>query len=219
MLKDKHTNYIYMKLVDYYRNTVDMNDSLSGGWSVYYYGVFSKVINENNYKNIVEVGIGYGTHAKYILKTNNNINKLYLVDPTKYYPNDGFATDIMNQEPVIPGNNFNELYDLIKNELSPWADKVTWFRTESLSITNEQIPDGSVDCIFIDGDHSYQAVLNDLRFWWNKLRVGGQLLGDDYYMGGVQSAVKQFASEHKLEYDLLTNPGSEYKIFRFNKNK
>ncbi len=206
-----------MKLADYYRNTVDINDSLKGGWSIYYYGVFSKVINENNYKKIVEVGIGYGTHAKYILKNNDTIEKLYLVDPTKFYPNDGFASDIMKQEPIIPGNNFNELYDLIKQELSPWENKVTWFRTESLSITNEQIPNDSIDCIFIDGDHSYKAVLNDLRFWWNKLRVGGQMLGDDYWMPEVERAVKEFSSEYKIKFDLLTNPGATYKIFRFHK--
>jgi hypothetical protein len=205
-----------MKLSQFYRNTVDLNDSMKGGWATYYYGVFSKVISENNYKIIAEVGIGYGTHAKYILKNNNDIDKLYLIDPTKYYENDGFAEDIMKQQPEIPGNNFNELYELIKNELSNWQDKFTWFRTESLSITQEQIPDESVDCIFIDGDHSYNAVLNDLQFWWKKLKTGGQLLGDDYWMNDVSKAVNIFAIKNNLSFDFLTN-GGDYKIYRFKK--
>jgi hypothetical protein len=206
-----------MKLTQFYRNTVDLNDSMTGGWSKCYYGVFTDVINQNDYKNIAEIGIGYGTHAKYILKNNQNINRLYLVDPTKFYENDGFADDIMKQEPEIPGNNFNELYQLITDELNPWKDKYTWFRTESLSITNEQVPDESLDCIFIDGDHSYKAVLNDLTFWWKKLKTGGQMLGDDYWMQGVADAVNEFARNHKLSFDFLTTQTSDYKIYRFKK--
>lgn len=177
---------------------------------------FSSVINENKYKKVAEVGIGYGTHAKYILKT-TNIDKLYLIDPTKYYPNDGFANDIMSTVPVSPGNNFNELYDLIKNYLDEYREKYTWFRTESLSITNEQIEDGSLDCIFVDGDHTYEAVLADLKFWWKKLRVGGKLLGDDYCMESVKRAVDEFATRNGLRYDLLSKMDAQYPIYQFSK--
>jgi hypothetical protein len=202
-----------MKLSDYYRQTVKMNESFTGGWATHYYGVFTKVIKENNYKIVAEVGIGYGTHAKYILQ-NNDIDKLYLIDPMKYYPNDGFAVDIMNQE---SDDHFNELHSLISNELSQWNNKVTWFRTESLNVTQEQIPDESLDCVFVDGDHSYNAVLEDLRFWFKKVRPGGQMLGDDYWMPDVRRAVEEFSSEIGICFDFLTKEGTDYKIFRFQK--
>jgi Methyltransferase domain len=205
-----------MKLSDYYNETVRKNEKETGGWSPFYYGALTKVINDNNYKNVAEVGIGYGTHAKYILKT-TDVSNLILVDPTKYYSNDGFANDIMNQTPEIPGNNFNELYDLINKELSPWKDRFTWYRTESLTITDEQVPNNSLDCVFIDGDHSYQAVYNDLRFWWKKVRSGGQLLGDDYWMNEVAEAVNDFAKLYNLKYDFVYKDGSDYKIYRFYK--
>lgn len=206
-----------MKLKDFYSEIVYNNDNFIAGWSKLYYGVFSKVIEENNYKKIAEVGIGYGTHAKFILKNNTNIEHLYLIDPMKYYLNDGFAEDIISKEPEIPGNNFNELYDLINLELNNWKEKYTWFRTESLSVTNDQIKDGSLDCIFIDGDHSYEAVIKDLSFWWKKLKFGGQLLGDDYWMYEVAQAVQKFANENNLSYDLLNRDDSNYKIYRFTK--
>jgi hypothetical protein len=205
-----------MKLVDFYNETVKKNDNQTGGWGSIYYGVLTRVINDNKFKNVAEVGIGYGTHAKYILKT-TNIEKLILVDPTKYYPNDGFATDIMNQEAEIPGNNFNELYDLIKKELSPWNDRYTWFRKESLTITNDDVPDESLDCVFVDGDHSYAAVVKDLPFWWNKVRSGGKLLGDDYWMPEVAKAVHEFANSKGLNVEFLYKDGSKYKIFCFTK--
>lgn len=37
------------------------------------------------------------------------------------------------------------------------------------------------DWVFVDGDHSYEAVLNDLQLYSKKLKVGGFLMGDDYY--------------------------------------
>jgi hypothetical protein len=206
-----------MKLVDYYNETVKKNDEQTGGWSVGYYGVLSKVINENNFKKVAEIGIGYGTHAKYILKT-TNVEELILVDPTKYYPNDGFAIDIMNQTPEVPGNNFNELYLLINNYLSPYKDRYIWHRTESLNVTNDQVPDESLDCVFVDGDHSYEAVVNDLSFWWKKIRSGGQLLGDDYWMEQVARGVNYFAKYNNLQYDFLYKDNTDYKIFRFIKD-
>ena len=69
-------------------------DGGPGGWAHYYYGVFSKIIKENNFKTCVEIGIGYGFHAKEILE-NTYVEKLYLVDPMCYYPNDGFVDDVL----------------------------------------------------------------------------------------------------------------------------
>ena len=205
-----------MKLIDYYRELIDLNDSQKGGWAKFYYGVFSKIVEENNYKTIAEIGIGLGGHAKEILK-NTTVDKLFLIDPMVFYPNDQFADDIMRQEPLVSGNNFNELYDLINHELSPWKERYTWFRKPSLSITNDEIPNESLDCIFVDGDHSYHAVINDLRFWWAKLKVGGKMLGDDYWMGDVKRAVHEFANEIHIEPVFYTRPDNDYKIFCFSK--
>jgi hypothetical protein len=205
-------------LKDYYRTTVDANDEMRAGWATLYYGVFSKVINDNNYKTVAEVGIGFGTHAKYVLKT-TSVDKLYLVDPTRYYPNDGFVDNIMNCTPEVPDNNFNELYDLIKNELTPWEDRYTWFRIPSLEVTNDQIADGSLDCVFVDADNSYDAVKNDLPFWWKKIRVGGKMLGDDYWMDTVAKAVNEFAKDIDVTPEFLTVEGKTYQIYSFTKKE
>ena len=210
-----------MFLKDFYLSTVNKNETFKGGWAPLYYGVVSKIINDNSYKSYCEVGIGYGTHVKYVLKT-TNLDKLYLVDPMKYYENDGFPNDIINKissNPTTNDNkidNFEELYNLILNYISEYKSKITWFRKESLNITNEDIPDESLDCIFIDGDHSYEAVKKDLAFWWNKLKKNGTLLGDDYYMGEVKRAVEEFANEIQQPTEFLTNnEQNRYKIYKF----
>jgi hypothetical protein len=207
-----------MKLKDFYKNVVHMNENKTGGWAPYYYGVFSDIIEQNNYKNIAEVGIGYGTHAKYILNNNPHIEKLYLIDPVCYYTNDGFTSDIMSKEPEQVGNNFNELYNLITNELKPWDDKYVFFRNKSLEITPEQIPNESLDAVFIDGAHDYDNVFADLKFWIKKIRKGGQMLGDDYIMADVKRAVNDFCSLNNINYDLLSLETSKYPIFRITKD-
>jgi len=207
-----------MKLKDFYKNVVHMNENNTGGWAPNYYGVFSDIIEQNNYKIIAEVGIGYRTHAKYILKNNPNIKKLYLIDPVCYYPNDAFTSDIISKEPEQDGNNFNELYDLIRNELNPWDDKYIFFRNKSLDITSDQIPDESLDAVFLDGAHDYYNVFADLKFWIKKIRKGGQILGDDYIMGDVKRAVDDFSNLNKINYDLLSLETTKYPIFRFKKD-
>lgn len=206
-----------MKLREYYKQTVAMNDTKTGGWGKFYYGIVSSVINEKKYKLVAEIGIGYGTHAKQLLR-DTNLEHLFLVDPMTYYPNDLFATDIMTKEAEVPGNNFDEMVSLIKEELSPWKEQYTWFRKPSLEVTDEEIPDGYLECVFIDGDHSYHAVLNDLRFWWKKVKLGGQILGDDYWMGDVQRAVHEFAKEKNIEVSFYENKTENYKIYSFIKN-
>lgn len=60
--------------------------------------------------------------------------------------------------------------------------------------------DGSVDFIMIDGDHSYEGCLADIKAWRPKMKPGGIMAGDDYLWPGVTQAVKeQFAgSDHEV---------------------
>ena len=185
----------------------------TNAWSHYYYGIFSQVIRENNFKKCAEIGIGYGFHAKEILDT-TNVDTLYLVDPMIYYPNDTFAND------VVGYGGFDKLVTNMKLNLSEHKTRYVWFRQPSLSIRSSQIEDESLDAVFIDADHSYLAVLQDLPFWWKKLRKGGWLLGDDYASccPGVTQAVDEFAKSKNLFLDFLKLPNSTYPIYKFIKN-
>lgn len=65
---------------------------------------------------------------------------------------------------------------------------------------SETIADGSIDFVFIDADHSYDAVLDDIACWQPKVRAGGWLGGHDYHarkFPGVVKAVNQvFGGRH-----------------------
>ncbi len=71
------------------------------------------------------------------------------------------------------------------------------------------IDDRSVDFVFIDADHSHQAVLSDIAHWAPKVRPGGWLLGHDYnakWPGVVQAVDSVFRRQ------IRTYPGSIWAV-------
>lgn len=42
------------------------------------------------------------------------------------------------------------------------------------------VPDGSLDLVYIDGNHVYDAVIQDLTLWSTKVRSGGIIAGHDF---------------------------------------
>jgi predicted O-methyltransferase YrrM len=44
----------------------------------------------------------------------------------------------------------------------------------------ELFADGSVDFVFIDGDHSYEGVKRDIAAWTRKVKPGGMICGHDF---------------------------------------
>lgn len=52
------------------------------------------------------------------------------------------------------------------------------------------VADNSLSLIFIDADHSYKGISEDLALWYSKLRQGGIIAGHDFaYSPGVRQAV------------------------------
>jgi predicted O-methyltransferase YrrM len=54
------------------------------------------------------------------------------------------------------------------------------------------------DMVYIDASHEEEDVYQDLADYFQLLKPGGILFGDDWNWPGVQSAVKRFASESRL---------------------
>jgi hypothetical protein len=99
------------------------------------------------------------------LSCNKNL-KLYCIDPYEKY--DDYTDGINN----VTGD---ELYNKTKNKLNSSRVKfIRKFSHEAMNDVSEEI-----DFIYIDGNHSYKYVLQDLIDWYPKLRNGGLIIGDD----------------------------------------
>ena len=70
------------------------------------------------------------------------------------------------------------------------TDHITVIRKKSVE-ASLGFKDGSVDLVFLDGDHSFDGCSADIVAWWPKLRKGGVMLGHDYCarLQGVIDAV------------------------------
>lgn len=67
-----------------------------------------------------------------------------------------------------------------------------------------------VDVAYIDADHSYEAVKDDIALWYPRIAVGGALCGHDYYPSGapwpgVRRAVEEFVAEHQLTLNVYAD--------------
>ena len=58
----------------------------------------------------------------------------------------------------------------------------------------KDVPDGSLDFVFIDADHTYEGALSDIRLWTPKVRKDGIVSGHDLNWPTVLKAVKETGS-------------------------
>ena len=140
-----------------------------------------------------EIGVWKGDFSKEIIK--KNPSKLYLIDPWKS------ITDIPDRWHAAPQDEMDAIYNSVSSAFDS-DDRVQIIRKLSDDAASD-IEDGSIDWIYIDGNHSYDFVKSDLENWWPKLKSGGALCGDDYQEGkyqlesldfGIVQAVDEFRS-------------------------
>jgi glycosyltransferase involved in cell wall biosynthesis len=143
-----------------------------------------------------EIGVYSGTLSGFIYSRWLG-KKLHLVDRWKETP--GYD-DLANQ----PQEEQDKLYELVK-EMFEDCEDVNIIRDESLNAV-KQFEDGQLDWVYIDADHSYDAVKADIEAWFPKVRIGGLVSGDDYFDGtleigefGVKSVVDEFVAKHGYE--------------------
>jgi predicted O-methyltransferase YrrM len=114
----------------------------------------------------VEIGSSIGNNAQVILDDFKNITRLYLIDSFPVCPDFLSAED---QE-----HNKETLIRRFKDE-----PKIEIILKDSVE-ASKQFEDKSVDFVYIDGDHSYDAVKEDIIAWLPKIKINGIIGGHDY---------------------------------------
>ena len=70
-------------------------------------------------------------------------------------------------------------YQTTLRRVSQFGDRAVIMRMMSDEACR-QIEDGSLDYVFIDADHSYEGVRDDIDRWLPKVKAGGWIGGHDY---------------------------------------
>ncbi len=126
-------------------------------------------LHELDFKAGVEVGIASGEYSELIAKNNPQM-KVYGVDPHATYSD---YTDYIAQ-PVLNG-----LKAQAHERLKPYPN-YQFIPKYSLDGVKD-FEDNSLDFVYIDGNHNFPSVANDIWEWSKKLRPGGIISGHDYY--------------------------------------
>jgi hypothetical protein len=120
----------------------------------------------------VEVGVQKGQYSKILLQ-NSRLQKLYLVDTWRKLPSS--YKDIANIGP------YGHLQAMMQTYLNVYNfnDRAVIFREES-SEAAQLFPDGSLDFVYLDGDHTEVGIKRDINAWYPKVKKGGVLSGHDF---------------------------------------
>jgi glycosyltransferase involved in cell wall biosynthesis len=209
---DKDVDILLKTLFDY--NTIEYTES-----------TFFNFTNRNqlpqflNHLKLTNKGVELGSFKGEFSKnlTENWFGKLYMVDVWRPLSKEEYDDDSNHKNHV-------NVYEAAINNISGFEDKTFMLRMKG-EFAKELFSDGSLDFVYIDANHSYNGVKEDLNDWYPKVKKGGLVMGHDYlpsdmynkdvkdiplylfpdgqpekskYAGmfGVNPAVDEFALEH-----------------------
>jgi len=117
----------------------------------------------------VEIGCFKGEFSRTIVSTWPGI--LYMVDPWR--PLGDEYIDNSNHK------NHSEAYSETMGNIGGYEDRAIMVRALSEQAVN-LFEDNSLDFIYIDGNHAYDFVKQDIELWYPKVKKGGLISGHDY---------------------------------------
>ena len=151
----------------------------------------AKKVFGNKPVKVLEIGTYKGWNAKSILKE-LNVKELYIIDPYEEYE------DYLKAENNKTKKFMENCRKIAERRLFKWNNKLIWIKKKSGDAVND-IKDNSMDFIYIDGNHTYKYVLEDMNNYWPKLKKGGLFTGHDITNHrGVGEALFEFCKEKNI---------------------
>ena len=206
---------------NYWRKTV-----LKGKWG----NIYLERILLHKPKNFLEVGVFCGVTARntcdYLKKINGD-NFTYVgvdlfggdknslkdeIEPT-FLLNQKFSNPLKNiYYNLILKENLNSIQS-VKKLLKKYNNNIKLIAGDT-NLVLEEITLMNINFVFLDGGHSYQTVINDLKTLYKSLKgKNAIILCDDYgeesFIQEVNSAINDFIKENKIQFQLIENRFAE----------
>jgi len=134
--------------------------------------LWTRVVAEAQAAAVAEVGVYRGQFAAKLLAGCPGIATYYMIDPWRHL-------DDWNK----PANKSDDVFEGFYREAMERTSEHEAKRVVLRGTTTEvidQIPDGSLDFAYIDGDHTLRGITIDLISVFPKVREGGWIGGDDF---------------------------------------
>ncbi|PJE65251.1 hypothetical protein COU91_02735 [Candidatus Saccharibacteria bacterium CG10_big_fil_rev_8_21_14_0_10_47_8] len=139
-----------------------------------------------------EIGVEQGVYAKTLCQANPKMT-LYCIDPWKAYPD--YREHI--SQPKLDG-----FFKETKARLVPYKHKIIRDFSDNAC---KQFKDESLDFVYIDGNHEFFYVANDIVKWMPKVRKGGIIAGHDFrrnsgrYTNDVKDVISSYTNAKRIK--------------------
>lgn len=164
-------------------------------------------------KVAAEIGVAEGYFSRNMLEW--DLDLLYCVDNWGHIPDvkgDGNQPEIWHSK--------NEAAAL--KRVQPWIDQNKCVVLKGLSRhMAKRVPDRVLGLLYLDGNHSFEGVTEDLQIWYDKVVPGGIVAGHDFLNDayGVQDAVFTFSARIGETVHLINENKPEDAGFWFRKKE
>ena len=141
---------------------------------------FPELIDHYGCQVGAEVGVDYGDNS-YLLLKYSEIGRLYSIDQWRG------KWSFRKSEAEAKLQRFDYRSKIIQ---------------EPSRLASERFEDQSLDFVYIDADHRYPAIKQDIEVWFPKVKIGGIFSGHDYVVAkkcDVIRAVDEFMETRNEE--------------------
>ena len=155
-------------------------------------------------KSGVEVGSFKGEFAKEICKVWHG--NLYMVDVWR-----GLGDEYLD---ASNHNIHTTAYADAMKSIEGYEDRAIMVRTDSLN-GSMMFQDESLDFVYIDANHAYDYVVQDIQLWYPKIKKNGYLMGHDYIAMDWDND-PHFADCYGKDKHIYSNNGFYFGVFGVN---
>lgn len=135
--------------------------------------LWHRVFQGHGVSRMAEVGVWQGDYAAAMLSECPGISTYYLIDPWR-------PLDRWNKPLNVSAERFTDAHHKAMEAVAFAGARVVVLRGTTKEVV-DAIPDGSLDAIYVDGDHTLRGIAIDLIRMLPKLRLDGLLGGDDFF--------------------------------------
>jgi hypothetical protein len=148
--------------------------------------LLGKVFADAGFTRGAEIGVRKGHYSKVLMDANPDLHML-LVDPWAPY------------HVHYPAARQEQIYEYCMKYLKGY--NFTVIRKASMEAVKE-VPVVSLDFVYIDADHLFDFVMEDIIHWSRRVRSGGVVACHDFHYGSnveVVEAVQAYTRAHHID--------------------
>lgn len=158
---------------------------------------------ERDASHWVEVGVWRGDNARRVMRAAPSSTRVTLVDPWRVVDSPDYRA-YATKDALATQDAMDGYYKEARVKLKPWAKRARMLRMTSTDAASLCAGE-AFDLVFIDAEHTYDAVRADVAAWLPLVRAGGWIGGHDYgkqrFLGVTRAVDELFGSRVELGAD------------------